>query len=349
MLTFLRKIRKSLVDSGSLQKYLLYAIGEVLLVVIGILIALSINNQSTLQKNEEKVQLLLQEIQNDLAADIEQVNVALEYWQKKDSLLDIVLEKQLEAKDYWVGAGFLSLLTQYEIVEFSDNGYKNLVQNVDIIPPGYSDLLQDLNKLYLKDKVKVQTFNEALKDFVNKILNKWSEEHEWFSDYYNSSSVGDAVQYFLTDPFYKNDCARLKIIVEYNYLPFLKKYKHYAAKMYLQISNALGQEDVLPEVLSDYTSYIPFSTLNKYAGQYQMFGSKYRTQVTVEDIFLLFGFAGKTYEFLPKTDSTFYNFEKEYVLLFKKQASNNVDGLELIFPNGMKSRFIKVEEEVFSE
>ncbi len=44
MLTFLRKIRKSLVASGNARKYLLYAVGEIALVVIGILIALQINN-----------------------------------------------------------------------------------------------------------------------------------------------------------------------------------------------------------------------------------------------------------------------------------------------------------------
>ena len=44
MLTFLRKIRKSLIESGIARKYLLYAIGEIALVVIGILIALQINN-----------------------------------------------------------------------------------------------------------------------------------------------------------------------------------------------------------------------------------------------------------------------------------------------------------------
>ncbi len=44
MLTFLKKIRKSLIESGSARKYLLYALGEIALVVIGILIALQINN-----------------------------------------------------------------------------------------------------------------------------------------------------------------------------------------------------------------------------------------------------------------------------------------------------------------
>ena len=40
----LRKIRKSLIDSGATQKYLLYALGEIALVVIGILLAIQINN-----------------------------------------------------------------------------------------------------------------------------------------------------------------------------------------------------------------------------------------------------------------------------------------------------------------
>ena len=36
MLTFLRKIRQSFIDSGNSKKYLLYAIGEIVLVMIGI-------------------------------------------------------------------------------------------------------------------------------------------------------------------------------------------------------------------------------------------------------------------------------------------------------------------------
>ena len=50
MLTFLRKIRKSLLDTGATRKYLVYAVGEIALVVIGILIALQINNWNEWRK-----------------------------------------------------------------------------------------------------------------------------------------------------------------------------------------------------------------------------------------------------------------------------------------------------------
>ncbi len=55
MLKFFRTIRRRLLDSGSLQKYLVYAIGEILLVVIGILIAIPVNNwnQKRIERSKE--------------------------------------------------------------------------------------------------------------------------------------------------------------------------------------------------------------------------------------------------------------------------------------------------------
>ena len=44
MIKFFRRIRQKLIHEGNLRRYLIYAIGEILLVVIGILIALQINN-----------------------------------------------------------------------------------------------------------------------------------------------------------------------------------------------------------------------------------------------------------------------------------------------------------------
>jgi hypothetical protein len=52
MIKFFRHIRQRLIKEHNVSKYLLYAIGEIILVVIGILIALSINNWNTERQNE---------------------------------------------------------------------------------------------------------------------------------------------------------------------------------------------------------------------------------------------------------------------------------------------------------
>ena len=65
MLTYLRRIRRSLVDSGSTRKYILYAIGEVLLVMIGILLALQVNNWNLNRKNVMKEKILLSQLHDE--------------------------------------------------------------------------------------------------------------------------------------------------------------------------------------------------------------------------------------------------------------------------------------------
>ncbi|MBK7871751.1 MAG: hypothetical protein IPJ74_14270 [Saprospiraceae bacterium] len=50
MLQFFRSIRRRLLESGKVKSYVLYAIGEILLVVIGILLALQVNNWNEARK-----------------------------------------------------------------------------------------------------------------------------------------------------------------------------------------------------------------------------------------------------------------------------------------------------------
>lgn len=66
MIKFFRHIRKRFVLENKLSKYLLYAIGEIILVVIGILIALSINNWNENRKLQREEVSLLQEVRSNL-------------------------------------------------------------------------------------------------------------------------------------------------------------------------------------------------------------------------------------------------------------------------------------------
>jgi len=59
MLKFFRKIRKELIAEKKVSNYILYALGEIVLVVIGILIALAINNANELSIKKDKEQIYL--------------------------------------------------------------------------------------------------------------------------------------------------------------------------------------------------------------------------------------------------------------------------------------------------
>ena len=65
MIKFFRKIRQNLLMENKTGKYFKYAIGEIILVVIGILIALSINNWNDNRKNRISERKLLDNIHRD--------------------------------------------------------------------------------------------------------------------------------------------------------------------------------------------------------------------------------------------------------------------------------------------
>ncbi len=69
MINFYRKTRKKLADENRFIKYWRYAIGEIVLVVIGILIALQINNWNEDKKARATELYVLQEILNNLNED----------------------------------------------------------------------------------------------------------------------------------------------------------------------------------------------------------------------------------------------------------------------------------------
>jgi len=70
MLPFFRKIRYKLAENNQFFKYSRYAIGEIVLVVIGILIALSINNWNQERINEKEIKNKLMLVQRELIGDI---------------------------------------------------------------------------------------------------------------------------------------------------------------------------------------------------------------------------------------------------------------------------------------
>lgn len=70
MINLFRKIRKALLSENKFSKYLVYAIGEVVLVVIGILIALQVNNWN-IRKAEAQLEIkVLKEIKSNLESNL---------------------------------------------------------------------------------------------------------------------------------------------------------------------------------------------------------------------------------------------------------------------------------------
>ncbi len=78
MFRFFRNLRRGVALNKNTRRYLLYALGEILLVVIGIVIALQIDNWNEWRQEREDEQIVLRQLRDDYRANLEQLEQKME-------------------------------------------------------------------------------------------------------------------------------------------------------------------------------------------------------------------------------------------------------------------------------
>ena len=102
MIKFFRKIRQNLLSEGKTGKYFKYAIGEIVLVVIGILIALSLNNWNERRKDSDLEQKLLKNLVENMQHNCEQLRSrigSISYYKKHGAVIMSTIENKLSYHD----------------------------------------------------------------------------------------------------------------------------------------------------------------------------------------------------------------------------------------------------------
>tara|TARA_R110002111_G_scaffold169849_1_gene235636 strand:+ start:5705 stop:6451 length:747 start_codon:yes stop_codon:yes gene_type:complete len=162
MIKFFRHIRKKLLSENKFSKYLLYAIGEIILVVLGILIALQLNNLNDERKTENLRQVyykqLLQDFENDKA-----------YIKEHSSKIDSNMVKFRAFKDIYnqpnlpitkIISEVRNLAWMFYNVQFKSNTIHTLQNTGDIklMPPIIREQLIRLEK-YKEETEMVSKYN----------------------------------------------------------------------------------------------------------------------------------------------------------------------------------------------
>ena len=181
MIKFFRKIRQNLLMENRTGKYFKYALGEIVLVVIGILIALQINNWNENRKASELEQSYYCLLLDDIEQDKIQIKALLEN-----------NEKRIESSNKAIA------IIQSENINLSELGKESLLSRRDLgesfIPNSstYEDIKSSGNIHTIKDKQirkslnqyikKVEDFNNTMSANANIIFNRVTQSIDWFSN-----------------------------------------------------------------------------------------------------------------------------------------------------------------------
>ncbi|MBN3520961.1 hypothetical protein JYB62_13210 [Algoriphagus lutimaris] len=180
MISFFRKIRQKLLQQNSFTRYLIYALGEIMLVVIGILIALQVNNwnEGRKQRNIELKYFL--NLKNDLYADLDRLNYLIDISKGKVTAASKV--KKRADRDS-VGSLYdfsTDMLNLIYVEEFrpNDNTYEEMKSsgNFSLIQNDELKLeLMTLRKTY----IEIQAFQEHLRYDFNVFLQDYERYVNW--------------------------------------------------------------------------------------------------------------------------------------------------------------------------
>ncbi len=174
MIKFFRKIRQQLLSENKTSKYFKYAIGEIILVMIGILLALQVNDWNTKRLLKSKEQVYLKQIKISLNNDLESIKDVKEFNAKKASYIDstfIVLEQSSNPEKYVpLITNYLFVMGEFNVFESNNIAFDNMIaaENIDLITN--MELRKNLS-LYYK------------RDFVNSTQERVKEQTRQFVDY----------------------------------------------------------------------------------------------------------------------------------------------------------------------
>ncbi len=91
MISFFRKIRQKLLQQNQFTRYLIYAIGEIFLVVIGILIALQVNNYRETQITKARETAFLHGLKSDLLLNMNELDRSIDRYTKASNSAEVMI------------------------------------------------------------------------------------------------------------------------------------------------------------------------------------------------------------------------------------------------------------------
>ena len=243
MIKFFRHIRRSLIQKNQMGKYFKYAIGEILLVVIGILIALQINNWNEGRKAKEKEREVLIEIISDLEYTLDNCDYVIN--RRSNNLIRTIQSQKAILKvlntnqPYNDSLGkYFRAANSYDEVDFKTSGYQSLISIG-------TDLIQDSKLRSQIGKFYTSTINETTEAFDEVKL----DFHDYMIDHFRKKFTS-AESKSVIKPLHPNDFESLKKDSEYK--QSLRTF-HEVNEGYLLVLELMKKEMVeLKETIQNY-------------------------------------------------------------------------------------------------
>jgi hypothetical protein len=341
MIKLFRKSKQKMLNDNKFSNYFLYAVGEIILVVIGILIAVGINSLYNNYENEEKIKTILTQVQQDLETDIKDAKRIFNVLIEKDSLFQKIINDSITFEMYKKNPYPLPINRNY--VSFSNNkgGYNRLLNNLEILPEKYRSLLPDLNYLYVEIQNEIDDYNTRIKQIVNDAGDQMFNSNPKVADYFLGRYRNEALEFYFKDPFLKNHSAMYMNDLA-NISGTANDYQIESIKLYKKIDSLLGKTPIAyaePFLILPKKEYI-----NSFLGNYKGINEFSEDSLTVSienEQLVVKRTGGSEFKLYWHEDNYYYIKGVAIFRLYKNKQGQDVIEVSYL---GKKFTYIKTED-----
>jgi hypothetical protein len=322
----LSQARKKKIEENNLWSYMLFAIVELFIIVVGMFMAIQLDTKSKMIQDEESVTALLIEVQSNLSKDIILSNRIFNRYILDNRLLDLVYDSiitrdQIEELTYEID----QMNRFYVNYNLTDLGFQGLKASSEIIPNSYKDLFGEITAFYNSRLEHFKVYNERNQNTIYKYQDFLIEHQAWFNrDLHLDLKSEDQIDFYYRNPRVKSQMGLVMDDVHELYF-ITSDYRTQAVVLYNKINLALGDTAIIPNhVTIDCNDQ---ALLDSFVGTYH-WESGLKNKRVEKDIIVEASDAGFTIQLhgeQPKsllylTNSIFY-FDKSYdLVLFNKDG-----------------------------
>lgn len=344
MFRFFRQLRKQ--STGEAKAYLLYAIGEVFLVIVGILIALQINNWSEDRKERQTIDSILLGIQQDLLSDIREAEAKILWYEQREYVIKDLLEGEVDEEfdEFIYSAGMF-----WNTYVLNTSSFEALNAHKDIIPSEYRDIDKRLNELYIQTSSSLQTRQRYIDEHLSKYRSQLVDEEPWYVDYQLGNYTEEVQNYFLTSERHRQKLVRFLTLSE-DIRFSLQQIIRNARYNYVVIHNVLDNPEPYSHHLNLPDLEVSTSKGRGLSGTY--FEDEFQTEVRINQVNKVFTFTVDSPQLIDSEPYLLVDLPGDTLgslvdpgsyIVIQRDDRNRVTGINVYQDLGLQSVMSKIE------
>ncbi len=238
MLKIFRRARQKLIHENKISSYLLYAIGEIALVMIGILLALQVNNWNEERKIKNELNSILKTVSLDLERDTLVSGAIVTYYEGVEKSSQKIINKEINRNNYKECPECRSLVSVYRPFTIQTKGYDLLKKYSDQNSIKNDTLITNISQFYSPFIQIIDDSNEFVKTEVFKNIETFKTK-PWFVEWTQANYNQEMIIFFTESEEYRKMVASHNLLAAKNHLLFISAYKRNAEVLIKKINDRL--------------------------------------------------------------------------------------------------------------